>query len=718
MKHHIAIIYNFNDDFDSFQGGSQGGLKSEISYFDQFLISYESITKNWNTEKFTYDFHIVHTRDFSQTHFDILNNIGINTIKVKNEFNNIGLRCMTFNVDIECDYRLVLDNDTIGIKTPNFDFSKDILVSYGGGIYPKDTYKQLCNFLGLKTPKENPIENVVQSFGAAEYTKFYKETSNKRLFPALNAGAILVKNTLSKEFGKKLTESVRKIPEFAKQFGGRSVQVVQPVYGLVVNDITDNWNHFERGFNFILSDFRQIPSIYKEYKGDIYLAHYINYPKFKDGLNLDIPHYHRKVLKKYKKKNKIYFYNSYKTYLKNVPNENFNISLNEIDKISDGLNNNKNFTIMRFNDGEWAFSQDYKPYINKRLKELHTSEEAKVSLNYAGRLLKKIIDGEPEYMVSIDSQSYCVKPYKNYIDNNIHKFKDVIGGGIFNLWSFYTGFYDLFKIFQKRNTVVVGPEYLRDLPFDSNYIIVDSVKAIYDLQKNVWEIIRWLDKNYEPNMVIIYSCSFLAKVAIDEIYKIYGDTITQLDMGASLNPFVGINNRPWQKSIIDNIKINKKIKKMNKIGKNVNIHKFAYVEDNVEIGDNTKIGPFCIVRSGAKIGKNCSFTAYCEIRENVVIGDNTSFGSRCTISANANIGKDCVIKYGFVLTDTPNLEENSTKLVKGVGDGVLIGANVTLMPGKSIGNNSIIGACSQVRKNIPDNEVWYGSPAKKLRDNK
>ena len=157
---------------------------------------------------------------------------------------------------------------------------------------------------------------------------------------------------------------------------------------------------------------------------------------------------------------------------------------------------------------------------------------------------------------------------------------------------------------------------------------------------------------------------------------------------------------------------------MNKIGNNVEIHRLAYIEDGVEIGDNTKIGPFCIVRTGAKIGKNCSFTAYCEIRENVVVGDGTSMGSRCTISADATIGENCVIKYSFVLTDTPNLEENTKKVVKGVGDNVLIGANVTLMPGKSIGDNSIIGANSQLRKDVPANEVWYGSPAKKLRDNK
>jgi UDP-2-acetamido-3-amino-2,3-dideoxy-glucuronate N-acetyltransferase len=153
------------------------------------------------------------------------------------------------------------------------------------------------------------------------------------------------------------------------------------------------------------------------------------------------------------------------------------------------------------------------------------------------------------------------------------------------------------------------------------------------------------------------------------------------------------------------------------ISEKAQIHSLAYVEDNVEIGDYTKIGPFCIVRKGAKIGKNCNFTAYCEIRENVIIGDDTSFGSRCTISANATIGSNVVIKYGFVLTDTPDLKNGTYKEVKGIGDNTLIGANVTLMPGFSIGENCIIGACSQVRNNIPDNEVWFGSPAKFFKKN-
>lgn len=149
-----------------------------------------------------------------------------------------------------------------------------------------------------------------------------------------------------------------------------------------------------------------------------------------------------------------------------------------------------------------------------------------------------------------------------------------------------------------------------------------------------------------------------------------------------------------------------------KIGKNSEIHPLAYVEDDVIIGENCNIGPFCIIRNGARIGNNCKLTAYCEIRDNVIVGDNTSFGSRCTISANCKIGASVVIKYGFVMTDTPDLEANNEKVSATIDDGVLIGANVCLMPGFSIGKNSIIGAMSQVRDNVGENEIWFGNPAK------
>lgn len=44
-----------------------------------------------------------------------------------------------------------------------------------------------------------------------------------------------------------------------------------------------------------------------------------------------------------------------------------------------------------------------------------------------------------------------------------------------------------------------------------------------------------------------------------------------------------------------------------------------------------------------------------------------------------------------------------------------LGANVTVLPGVTIGENAIVGAGSVVTKNVPDNTVVVGNPAKKLR---
>lgn len=85
-------------------------------------------------------------------------------------------------------------------------------------------------------------------------------------------------------------------------------------------------------------------------------------------------------------------------------------------------------------------------------------------------------------------------------------------------------------------------------------------------------------------------------------------------------------------------------------------------------------------------------------------------GSRCTLSAGVQVGRNVVIKYGFVVTDTPDLTSGE-KEVGTIGDGSMFGVDVVLMPGVDVGKQCIIGACSQVRHDVPDREVWYGNPA-------
>ena len=142
-----------------------------------------------------------------------------------------------------------------------------------------------------------------------------------------------------------------------------------------------------------------------------------------------------------------------------------------------------------------------------------------------------------------------------------------------------------------------------------------------------------------------------------------------------------------------------------------NIHSTAVIGKNVQLGDNVEIGIFNIIGNDVIIGNHGNIKPFCEIRDGCKIGDNVSFGSRCTLAANTIVDDNVNMKYGCVATDMTKLT-TTTKTPCHLKKGSMFGANVTIMPDVVIGENSIIGACSQVRQNVPPNEVWFGTPAK------
>lgn len=165
------------------------------------------------------------------------------------------------------------------------------------------------------------------------------------------------------------------------------------------------------------------------------------------------------------------------------------------------------------------------------------------------------------------------------------------------------------------------------------------------------------------------------------------------------------------------------------IGKNAKIGRFCIVEDNVVIGDEVAIGDYSIIQRDSKIGSRtvmgthnkigisvhigelCRFTSYCEIRDHCHVGNRVKMGSRCTLSAGIIVEDNVNIKYSFVFTDTPDLSHDNSKKTGIIKENARLGANVTILPGVTVGKNAEIGACSQVRHDVPDNEIWYGNPA-------
>lgn len=168
------------------------------------------------------------------------------------------------------------------------------------------------------------------------------------------------------------------------------------------------------------------------------------------------------------------------------------------------------------------------------------------------------------------------------------------------------------------------------------------------------------------------------------------------------------------------------IKEGLKIGQNVSLGMpvYGYGLENVKIGDNFKSGNRLKLRTFNKWGG-------VKYNPTITIGDNVNIESDCHISAinQIIIGDNVLIasfvyisdhSHGEIIKEELNIPPlNRTLYSKGpviIEDNVWIGEKVTILPGVTIGENSIIGANSIVTKDIPANCVAAGIPAKVIKN--
>lgn len=148
------------------------------------------------------------------------------------------------------------------------------------------------------------------------------------------------------------------------------------------------------------------------------------------------------------------------------------------------------------------------------------------------------------------------------------------------------------------------------------------------------------------------------------------------------------------------------------------IHESAFVDDNVSIGEGTRIWHFVHVLSHTVIGARCS------LGQNVMAGPNVTIGNNCKIQNNVALykgvtladdvfcGPSCV--FTNVLTPRAFVERKDEFRDTPVGKGATIGANATIVCGNRLGEFCMVAAGAVVTHDVLPFALVAGVPARRI----
>lgn len=129
-------------------------------------------------------------------------------------------------------------------------------------------------------------------------------------------------------------------------------------------------------------------------------------------------------------------------------------------------------------------------------------------------------------------------------------------------------------------------------------------------------------------------------------------------------------------------------------------------------GIEARIEPGALIREKVEIGKNAVIMMGAVINIGAVIGEGTMIDMNAVLGGRATVGKSCHIGAGAVLAGV--VEPPSAKPVV-IEDNVLVGANAVVLEGVHVGAGSVVAAGAIVTKDVPENTVVVGAPARAVK---
>lgn len=142
------------------------------------------------------------------------------------------------------------------------------------------------------------------------------------------------------------------------------------------------------------------------------------------------------------------------------------------------------------------------------------------------------------------------------------------------------------------------------------------------------------------------------------------------------------------------------------------IHPLA--DCQARIPEDTNVWQYCVVLPQAQIGSNCNICSHCFIENDVIVGDNVTVKCGVQLWDGIRIENNVFIgpNVTFANDKYPRSKQYPEHFLQTIiKSGASIGANVTLLPGVTVGENAMIGAGSVVTKDVPSGELWIGNPA-------
>lgn len=148
------------------------------------------------------------------------------------------------------------------------------------------------------------------------------------------------------------------------------------------------------------------------------------------------------------------------------------------------------------------------------------------------------------------------------------------------------------------------------------------------------------------------------------------------------------------------------------------IHPTAVVDEDVLIGDGTRVWHFSHLGKGCRIGERCSLGQNVYVASGVTIGSNVKIQNNVSIYEGVELEDDVFCGPSMVFTNviTPrsafprNSSQHYIRTV--VRRGATIGANATIVCGNTIGEFGFVGAGSVVTHSVPNYAVVVGNPAR------